>query len=171
MFFAENTAYTASTFTNFSLSFVTTTFTDTVYAATVTTGSLAGTVTETATTDTAYAACATNNYADSIIQADLSAKRIFFVDIGPDGTPDTERPGVGPDFCCQYAIQQSRGSWAYDPRVGCVLFDDSDPACTPTKTNFTAIYGDAPKGSGLIIGNGACAEWTAARFSPFPGDD
>lgn len=163
----QPTLYTASDFTNYSVVFETGTWLDTEYAATIGSTTTITDVYEPSPV-TVAPACATDNFADAIIQADLSADRIYAVDVGPNGSAvQQDDPYYEPLDCCLAAIAAGAHAWAWQAGNACFFIDGTaKPACTPGKTNSTAVYGFTSLSEvfNFVIGNGVCGQFQAAEF-------
>lgn len=165
VFYSEQVAYSSASFTNFSISYATTTSTISKYAATasstVTTTSTI-TLTDVSQTTTVYAACATNNFANVIVVDDVPRGIVSF-----DDTPNNQsftgvvRDPTGPYDCCNYAFSQGADVWLYDPTTGCSLLVGDEP-CTPAATNDTAIISSVLQRGFFpyVFGNAVCGRFT-----------
>lgn len=168
---AENTIYPSAEFSNFSISYVTSTTTLTEYASTVRTTTPAdATNTFTATTTTVYEACATNNFADSIV-VDHSA---IYINFFQQNTTTQAFSGLvfGPANiydCCNYAFSQNADVWTYASDLGCAIITGTDGVCTPSQTNDTVTLPRFQSTSDihLTVGNAQCGQWRGSVIDQF----
>ncbi|QIW98994.1 hypothetical protein AMS68_004512 [Peltaster fructicola] len=158
-------------FTGPALSTITRTITD--YAGTTFyTTTVHATETEIASTTTVYAACATDNFANYLVDDDGSAAYIS----GSNGTGPADVSSYNTAYeCCVYAIQNGGKAWAFslsDIGLGtCVTWHPNYIANSCVNGTQSEQYIALTNGTGFgsvksVIGNAYCGQYTSAEHDP-----